>query len=334
MSDPQKIVAYCDLLGFSKLVVKCPDDAKQLLSDFYNFAQRVKVDNSFDDLELFLFSDFLFVQGKQVADVVNYMCKLYRRALLYSENSDAPMLMRGGVARGGVVTQQRQEALQVRKNYIVSPALTHAAAMEKLVKGQRLLISGNEREEMDHFWNDSIHAVCYDQPSLKPTDLFKTYRYQDLLWSRDLSLDTEASRAETMQLITIAARLYRGNSRQPKRILAHYAETLRICLLSYSELLEPGTEDREFVKLIVNETLLSHPNSTVWLGFLECVLLSRDAFAFHEDHSMKEFFRYAVLSKCWAEVSVALEQPEHHRLRSATEEFIGTVVPCENEHSH
>ena len=61
MSDPRRIVAYSDLLGFSELVVQDPDVAKQLLSDFYNFAQSIQVQNSFDDFELFLFSDFLFV---------------------------------------------------------------------------------------------------------------------------------------------------------------------------------------------------------------------------------------------------------------------------------
>src|SRR5437762_2232052 len=140
MSDPRRIVAYSDLLGFSELVVKELDLAKQLLSQFYTFAQSTKVENSYADLELFLFSDFLFVQGDRVESVVNYMCQLYRRALQYSMNSPAPMLIRGGVARGGVITQQRRAAPQVTKNFIVSPALTHAVKMEALVKGQRLLI--------------------------------------------------------------------------------------------------------------------------------------------------------------------------------------------------
>ena len=327
MSDPRRIVAYSDLLGFSELVVQDPDVAKQLLSDFYNFAQSIKVQNSFEDLELFLFSDFLFVQGDRVERVVNYMCQLFRQALQYSEHSQAPMLIRGGVARGGVLTQERRAAPQVTKNFIVSPALTHAVKMESLVKGQRLLISAKEREELEHFWNSDIKAITYDQPGLKPSALFKKYRYKDLLWARDLSLGIEQSRKETMRHINIAAKLYIHNYNKPVGIVAHYAETLRVCLLSYSSLLEPCADDREFVATFVDEILVPHPNSSVWLGFLECVLMSRDAFAFHIEPAMSSFLRKALLSKYWGEISTALEQPEHSGLRASFQDFIEAAIP-------
>lgn len=330
MSDPRRIVAYSDLLGFSELAVQKPETASQLLSDFYNYAQNIKVQNSYEDLELFLFSDFLFVQGDRVERVVNYMCQLYRRALEHSKHSEAPMLIRGGVARGGVVTQQRREAPQVTKNFIVSPALTHAVKMESLVKGQRLLVSAKEREEIDHFWNSGINAICYDQPSLKPSELFKKYRYQDLLWARDLSQPYADSRLATMKNIGISAKLYRENSQKSKGVVAHYAETLRICLLSYASLLESCAVDREFISRFVQETLIPHPNASVWVGFLECVLLSRDSFAFHDAPEMASFLRHAVLAKEWGEVSAALEQSEHAQLLSAVKEFISVAIPSQN----
>ncbi len=327
MSDPRRIVAYSDLLGFSELAVQKPDTASQLLSDFYNYAQSIKVQNSYEDLELFLFSDFLFVQGDRVERVVNYMCQLYRQALQYSENSEAPMLIRGGVARGGVVTQQRREAPQVTKNFIVSPALTHAVKMESLVKGQRLLVSAKEREEIDHFWNSGIDAICYDQPSLKPSELFKKYRYQDLLWARDLSQEQAVSRLETMRNLNVAEKLYRDNAHKPKGVVVHYAETLRICLLSYSSLLESCAEDSEFISRFVQETLIPYPNASVWVGFLECVLLSKDSFAFHVEPAMSSFLRHAVLAKEWGEVSTSLEQTEHAQLLGAVKEFISVAIP-------
>jgi hypothetical protein len=330
MSDPRRIVAYSDLLGFSELAVQKPEAASLLLSDFYNYAQNIKVQNSYEDLELFLFSDFLFVQGDRVERVVNYMCQLYRQALKHSAHSEAPMLIRGGVARGGVVTQQRREAPQVTKNFIVSPALTHAVKMESLVKGQRLLVSAKEREEIDHFLNSGINAVCYDQPSLKPSELFKKYRYQDLLWARDLSQPYADSRLATMKYIEISEKLYRENSQKPKGVVAHYAETLRICLLSYASLLEPCAADREFISRFVQETLIPHPNASVWIGFLECVLLSRHSFAFHDAPEMSSFLRHAVLAKEWGEVSTSLEQPEHEQLLSAVKEFISVAIPSQN----
>jgi len=330
MSDPRRIVAYSDLLGFSELAVQKPETASLLLSDFYNYAQNIKVQNSYEDLELFLFSDFLFVQGDRVERVVNYMCQLYRQALEHSEHSEAPMLIRGGVARGGVVTQQRREAPQVTKNFIVSQALTHAVKMESLVKGQRLLVSAKEREEIDHFWNSGINAICYDQPSLKPSELFKKYRYQDLLWARDLSQTYADSRLATMKHIKISEKLYRENSQKSKGVVAHYAETLRICLLSYASLLESSALDREFISRFVQETLIPYPNASVWVGFLECVLLSRDSFAFHAEPEMSSFLRHAVLAKEWGEVSTALEQPEHAQLLSAVKEFISVAIPSQN----
>lgn len=327
MTVPRRIVAYADLLGFSDMVIDQPDLAREILSNFYNFAQNTKTGDGFDDLELFLFSDFLFIQGDHVAQVVNYMCRLYRRALEFSENNPGPMLIRGGVARGGVLTQRRSEAAQVTKNFIVSPALTHAVKMESLVKGQRLLISAKEREQVDHFWNDDIHAICYDQPSLKPSALFKKYRYQDLLWARDLSLEHADARAQTRRYLSIAAKLFRDKSKMPKGIAAQYAETLRVCLLAYSGLLQPLAEDRDLISDLVEETLLPHPHPSVWLGFLECVLLSADAFAFHMESSMAKFLRAAVMSEHWSEISKALNEPEHHQLKGAVQDFIEAAIP-------
>ena len=108
MNENQKIVAYTDLLGFSELVVTDAQQAKELLSDFYNLSQNIKVDQGYEDLELFLFSDFLFVQGDDVSSVVNYMCSLYRSTLKYCEYNSNTMLCRGGIARGNVITQYRQ----------------------------------------------------------------------------------------------------------------------------------------------------------------------------------------------------------------------------------
>ncbi|HEX7047906.1 MAG TPA: hypothetical protein VF275_10100 [Gammaproteobacteria bacterium] len=325
MSDPRKIVAYSDLLGFSELVVKDRAAATQLLSDFYNLAQRTKADTRFQDLELFLFSDFLFVQGSAVEEVANYMCILYRKALRYTDRSPAAMLIRGGIARGGVFSQERHEAPNVTKNFIVSSALTHAVKMESLVKGQRLLISAKEREEIDHFYNAQINAVCYDQPSLKPSKLFKKYRYQDLLWARDISLARAAAREEATECIRIASQLFRNNFGN-KSIVLHYAETLRITLLSYSGLLEPTDVDQGFVAEFVSDTLLPFPNSTVWLGFLESVLMAPEGRAFYLNQGLMAFLRQAILINQWGEVSAALQQPEHAQLLERVQEFVSLAI--------
>lgn len=45
MNETARIVAYSDLLAFSELVIEKLDAAKTLLSDFYNFAQEIKLQN-------------------------------------------------------------------------------------------------------------------------------------------------------------------------------------------------------------------------------------------------------------------------------------------------
>lgn len=326
MNENQKTVAYTDLLGFSNLVVSDPDLAKNLLSDFYNKSQIIKVNHGFDDLELFLFSDFLFVQGYDVSLVVNYTCRLYREALKYSETSVRPMLCRGGIARGAVITQKRRQAPKVIKNFIVSPALTHAVNMEGLIKGQRLLLAANELEELSHFWNRNIHSICYDQPSIRPSKLFLKYRYQDLLWARDLAKEYADSKCETGALVRIAAKLFRDNYSQPKVVNVHYAETLRICMLSYASLLEPCEADWQLLLSLVNDTLIPYPNESAWLGFLEMVLLSRDAFAFQREQSVLTFLRVALLSPKWGSICLALKRQENLQLFHAVSELIDVAM--------
>jgi len=292
----------------------------------YNMAQRIKVSDSFDELELFLFSDFLFVQGNDVSLVVNYACKLYREALEYCETGARPMLCRGGVARGSVITQRRHQAPNVTKNFIISPALAHAVKMERLVKGQRLLLAANEREELSHFWNNQIHAICYDQPSIRPSKLFLKYRYQDLLWARDLGKEYRDSKTESRHLVRIASKLFKDNYGQPKGVIAHYAETLRICMLSYASLLEPCQEDRDLLTHLVDEVLTICPNESTWLGFIEMVLLSRDAFAFQIDRAVLDFLRVALLSPRWGAVCATLERQENVQLLNAVKELIDVAM--------
>ena len=139
--------------------------------------------------------------------------------------------------------------------------------MELLVKGQRLLLSANEREELSHFWNHNIDSICYDQPSVKPSKLFLKYKYQDILWARDLAKDNHDSKTETASLINVAAKLFRENYKKPKTVSSHYAETLRICMLSYTSLLEPDINDQNFLSALVRNTLIEYPHETVWLAF-------------------------------------------------------------------
>ncbi len=325
MNKNQKVVAYADLLGFSEFVVSDLKQAKQLLDDFYNLSQRTKISKGYKDLELFLFSDSLLLQGNDISSVVNYMCCLYRSALKYCKKG-LIMLCRGGIARGCVITQKRRQAPNVIKNFIISPALTHAAKMESLVKGQRLLLSANEHEELSHFWNHDIESICYDQPSVKPSKLFLKYKYRDILWARDLAKEYPESKKETTNLINIAAELFNKNYKKPKSVSLHYAETLRICMLSYASLLEPCADDRKLLQSLVQGTLIKYPHESVWLGFLEMILLSREAFAFQKEKSVLTFLLVALLSPKWGNICSVLERAENSQLSHAVKELINVAI--------
>jgi hypothetical protein len=214
----------------------------------------------------------------------------------------------------------------VTKNFIISPALAHAVKMESLVKGQRLLLAANEKEELAHYWNDRIHAICYDQPSIRPSKLFLKYRYQDLLWARDLGKEYQEAKTETRQLIRAAAKLFKDNYGQPKGVIAHYSETLRVCMLSYAGLMEPCPEDRELLNYLVNDVLITCPDESTWLGFMEMVLLSRDAFAFQIDRSVLAFLKVALLSRRWGAVCATLELQENQQLLQAVRELIDVAM--------
>lgn len=325
MPDDEMVVAYTDLLGFSKLVLNNIENAKKILSTYYNLAQKTKLEGNFDGLELFLFSDFLFIQGEEISDVVNYACTLYRECLkTNTEINQPPLMTRGGIARGSFMTQRRNEALRVRKNFVISPALVHAVHMEKLVKGQRLLISANDRDKLSHFWNPNFSAITYDKPSIRPTKDFLTYRYADLLWARDLTKGYAQSKNETSNLIDIAARLFRENYKH-REVSDHYAETLRICLLSYGDLLENYQEDHNIVDNIVNTTLIEYPSDKVWLGFLEMVFTSRDAFAFETSTSIRDFLRFAIINPLWGNICSALGQQENPQLLDKIKELLRNI---------
>src|SRR5690606_11345555 len=96
---------------------------------------------------------------------------------------------------------------------------------------------------------------------------------------------------------------------------------------SYSSLLEPYQDDRDFLSNLLQETLLPYPNPSVWLGFLECVLLSKDHNLFFDDSSMTSFLKRAVLSKAWGEILSSLEQSEHAQLLQRVQEFISVAIP-------
>jgi len=320
LGDVQAL-AYADLSGFSNFVKSDLNAATGLLSDFYNFAQGLKIRNDFGDIFIILYSDSIMIFGPKIADVVNYTALLFRECLRYNANPDRfPLVPRGGIASGSVILQERFEAPRVTKKFVVSPALVHAVGIERLIDGQRLLISASEQEENEHFWNRDIKAILYDQPRIKSGNT--GYRYQDILWPCDLGLNKHDARQQTRELIEIAAALFRRF--YGSKASVHYAETLRICLVSYAHLLEPIHDDL-FIQEIVNNTLLRFPSEATWLGFLEMVFTSPDDWHYQINDGIHLFFKRALLDPIWGKVNNSLALSENGALKAHVQEMIEVV---------
>lgn len=189
-----KILAYVDLLGFSRMVKLNHLQARTVLNDFYNIC--FSVIKTTPQVRGSLFSDSLLVHSEDYPALINCVTKIYRRCLLkndtYNALSDFFLLPRGAVSVGIVNIEEREDAPNLTKGFIVSPALVHSAELEKSIKGSRLLIAVNKNnnESQAIVWNQSINSILYENTSF---ELWKNYKYQDSLWFRDIT-KTELAR--------------------------------------------------------------------------------------------------------------------------------------------
>jgi len=131
-------LAFIDLLGFSQMVAINHNRSKDILNDFYNITFRIIKQES--RVKGNLFSDSFLACSSEPAILVNVVSEIFRECLnknnLYNfDLSKFFLLPRGGISFGIVDIQDRIEAPNLSKNFIVSPALVHSAKMENKIKG-------------------------------------------------------------------------------------------------------------------------------------------------------------------------------------------------------
>src|SRR5258706_8704964 len=122
-----RILAFVDLLGFSKMVESNYGEARTVLNDFYNICFSViKRDATVNGS---LFSDSLLAHSSNNASLVNCITEIYRKCLAKNEhytNTDKFFLLpRGAISIGYVNIEERQTSPNLTKDFIVSPALVH-----------------------------------------------------------------------------------------------------------------------------------------------------------------------------------------------------------------
>lgn len=315
----ERALAFIDLLGFSNMVKKDYSQARDILGDFYDISFRaIKTKTS---LKGHLFSDSLLVYSNDKAELVNVICEIYRKCLRknrdYHNRRDFFLLPRGGISIGIVNIEDRAESPNLRKDFIVSPALVHSVQMEKNIKGSRLLIavkSGSE-EEMSVTWNNNIQSILYPQEFY----FWEKYQYKDALWFADLSKEYDMRKREVEELIDIAIELVKEGSVNPS-FLEHHADTLRIGLLSYSHLFE-ATMSASLVKRILTE-FIKEKYWKIWIAIFEMAMQSPDNFAVPGSRRFIDFYKRVCLTKGWSKLLEEVNNPKNSYAKRAINNFI------------
>ncbi len=311
----EKTLAFLDLLGFSNMVTRDRDRARNVLSNFYNICFR-----AIKDIQLIegnLISDSLIAYCSDREVLIKCLCKIYRNCLLknreYDDVSSFFILPRGGLSEGVVHIENRRESPNLPKNFIVSPALVHSAKMESSIKGSRLLIAQSDN---DIGSAPILQTIVYED---SPFMLLENHRYVDALWFADLSKSQADRRSEVRELIDVAVKLVKENSASIK-VLAQHIGTLRIGLLSYAP----------YFKTAVAEELLGHLFNEfddekfwlVWLSIFEMAMQSPDSWAASSNLQLVNFYRQKSTTKGWEKLLSEINKQRNQYLKDRVTAFI------------
>ena len=312
-------LAFIDLLGFSQMVGKNPDRSKIILNDFYNITFRIIKGR--DEVQGNLFSDSLLAYSNNPAELVNVIAGIYRECLKKNNDYDFDLskyflLPRGGISYGMVDIQNRMEAPNLTKNFIISPALVHSAKMESRIKGARLLIADPENNNEQMFnWNTDVKSILYENSTFT---FWSNYKYFDALWFLDLNKEYEDQKSEVTELINIAIKLAKSNSNN-KSAIEHHIQTLRIGLLSYCKFLTPNSNP--LLERIISE-FEDDKYWLIWLTLFEVLMQSPDNWAFPAKSEVINFYKNISLKSSWANVIKEINRPQNEYQKYLLNRFI------------
>jgi hypothetical protein len=314
----EKILAFVDLLGFSQMVNTDEDKARVILNDFYNIA--FKEIKKIPSVNGHLFSDSLLAYSNSREDLINCLSAIYQKCLLkndsYSELSKFFLLPRGAMSVGIVNVEDRQTAPNLTKDFIVSQALVHSAKLESQIKGSRLLVAvkNDQQQQMQLDWNRNIRYGLYQDDALT---FLENYKYKDVLWFSSFD-DGNSQRDNLINLIDIAIKLVKENSRNEKVLLQHIW-TLRIGLLSYSKYL--GQENDPVLNRIIRE-FKADQYWLLWMTLIEMIVNSTTEWKYATSKKMVDFYKKTSLKKGWSNLIEELNKPGEQYALKCFEKFI------------
>lgn len=314
----EKILAFIDLLGFSQMVNTDENKARVILNDFYNIAfNEIKVRPTVNG---HLFSDSLLAYSESREDLINCLAAIYQKCLLkndsYTELSKFFLLPRGAMSVGIVNVEDRQTAPNLTKDFIVSQALVHSAKLEAQIKGSRLLVAvkNEQQQQMQLDWNRNIRYGLYQDDALT---FLENYKYKDVLWFSSFD-DGISQRDNLINLIDIAIKLVKDNSRNDKVLLQHIW-TLRIGLLSYSKYL--GQENDPVLNRILRE-FKADQYWLLWMTIIEMIVNSTTEWKYATSKKIVDFYKKTSLKKGWSNLIEELNKPGEQYALKCFEKFI------------
>lgn len=313
-----KALAFLDLLGFSRMVNSNRERAYIVLNDFYNISFDV-IRNE-PGINGHLFSDSLLAYSDNPAVLVNSIAKIYRRCLMKNDEYEIAdlskyfLLPRGGVSFGIVELQNRTEAPNLTKNFIISPALVHSAKIESQIKGSRLLIADSNVVTSQVFnWNQNVRSNLYEN---RAYTFWSDSIYFDSLWFYD-NQSSDNSHENVESLIRISLKLIRAN-KSNLTALEQHINTLRIGLLSYSRVLP--TNNKQFVYDIIEE-FRDDKYWLIWLSIIEMIMNSPDSWAYESDSILISFYNEINLKLGWSNIVKEINKPRNETLKDLFAEF-------------
>ncbi len=319
--EEEKILAFVDLLGFSRMVAINQDKARIILNDFYNASWENIRSNTL--VKGTLMSDSLLLYGNNRTATLNCLSDIYRECFRKNTEyedlgKDFFLLLRGAVSEGFVHLEDRSTSPNLDKNFIISPALVHSAKLESIVKGSRLLVAVNNtipEQNIGYNWNNNLKSLLYPASSIK---YMKDYSYTDALWFRDESKEITLQRSEVEELLVIAFKLVKDNATNPK-VIEQHIQTLRIGLLSYIKFLDRDNDH------ILKELLDNYTSSQYWLlwiTMMEMITGGFDSWRYEGSKEIVNFYTQASLEKGWINVIDELNKDEQKHLKKTFKEFL------------
>jgi hypothetical protein len=315
-----KILAFVDLLGFTKMIEKDHVKSKELLHDFYTI-----VFNSLENNEAIkgnISSDCVMIYSDHYSELINCVTNIYRLCFKFNKNSQDPdfyLLPRGAVSVGYMDIGDRDTSLHLTKDFMIGPALVHSSKLEQQIKGSRLLVainSDDENQVKDLKLNPNLTSPLYENCTFKFWD---NYSYFDALWFLDLSKNETDQKTEVTELLNIAIQLLKINSNKTK-IVEHYINTLRLGLLSYNKFIQPKNDP------VIQQILKEFPHETYWLLWLTIIEITmKSESPIHLDENICKFYKNAILSNGWIHVIEEINKTGKQYLKNNCNDFLELI---------